>query len=441
MKVPASPPMTRTRLLSAALVPVLAAVVFAGAVLALRSGRDATPRAEAVASPLTTDGRIALAQEAIRQRPDDDLALAALAGAALDKVRESGDPSWYSRADEASRRALALAPGNPAALDAAASLAASRHDFRRALTLARRSEAAAPDRLAPIGIGADALVELGRYREGFAAIGHRLDLRPDLVSYSRASYAEELMGDRATATSLMALAVDAGRPGSEGRAWAQVQLGLLRLGSGDLAGARREMRTALAHRPGDARALAGLARVDAAAGALEAAAAGFQAALDRLPLPEYPAALAEIHLAQGRPAAARQDLALVRAMQRLLAANGVRVDLDLSLISADFSRPDAAAVARARAARAARPGVVGDDVLGWVLTRAGRCDEGHRVAQRSLRLGTRDALMLFHAGMAARCAGDRAEAAARLREALLLNPRFSVRWAPVARRALAEVAR
>ena len=48
--------------------------------------------------------------------------------------------------------------------------------------------------------------------------------------------------------------------------------------------------------------------------------------------------------------------------------------------------------------------------------------------------------MLFHAGMAAACAGHPAEAAGRLRAALALNPHFSVRWAPVARRTLAGVA-
>jgi hypothetical protein len=81
--------------------------------------------------------------------------------------------------------------------------------------------------------------------------------------------------------------------------------------------------------------------------------------------------------------------------------------------------------------------VIGDQVLGWVLTRAGRCAEGDRHATRSLRLGTRDALMLFHAGMAASCNGRPAVARQRLQAALDLNPAFSVRWAPVARRELA----
>ena len=150
----------------------------------------------------------------------------------------------------------------------------------------------------------------------------------------------------------MALAVDAGGVGTEGRAWARVQLGLLRFGGGDLAGAEREMRAALAERPGDARATAGLARVTAARGDLAGAAELYSQAIDSVPLPEYPAALAEVDEALGRADAAREDVALVGAMQRLLAANGSDVDLDTALIRADTRIPGAADIRLARRAHA-----------------------------------------------------------------------------------------
>ena len=420
---------------------LLGLVVFGVSAWALSGARGGRPAAdESASAPARTPlDEVAKAQNEVARHPRSARALADLAGASLDQVRETGDPTWYSKAEEAARRALAVDPRNADALDAMGDLANARHRFATGLSYARRSRAAVPTRFAPYGIEGDALVELGRYRDGFATVQRRLELRPDLPSYSRASYAQELQGNRAGAIRLMELAVDAGRAGSEGLAWTEVQLGLLRFGSGDLAGAERDMRRALAGRPGDARATAGLARVLAARGRLDEAAGLYRAALERLPLPEYPAALAEIELVRGRPAEVRESLAQVRTMRRMEAANGVRTDLDLSLIEADFARPGADDVGRARAARRTRPGVIGDDVLGWVLTRAGRCQEGLGYARRSLRLGTRDALMLFHAGMAAACAGRRGEAATRLRTALALNPAFSVRWAPVARRTLARV--
>ena len=427
--------------------PVLAALaalaVLAVSVVVLTLMRNSSPAASdaapTTAIPRTTEGTIAQAQATLADDPDRLSALNALAGASLDRARQTGDPSWNTTAGEAAERALEVDPKSFDALDVMGTLALTRHEFRDALVWARRSLAVAPARVAPLGVRADALIELGRYRDGFATIDRRIELRPDLPSYSRASYARELQGDRVSAIALMGLAVDVGGPGTESRAWTRVQLGLLRFGGGDLDGAEREMRRALSERPGDARATAGLAKVLAARGRPDRAAALYSRAIDRVPLPEYPAALAEIHLAQGDAAAAREDLALVGVMQKLLAANGSNVDLDISAIDADFRTPGAADIARARRGRAARPGVIGDQVLGWVLTRAGRCAEGDRLATRSLRLGTRDALMLFQAGMAASCAGHTDAARQRLSAALALNPAFSVRWAPVARRELARL--
>jgi tetratricopeptide (TPR) repeat protein len=421
---------------------VLAAVAV-GVVVALVMGhlRGEPPAsaADPAGAPRTAEGTIARAEAALADRPGDPAALSAIAEASLVRLRETGDPSWLTRADQSARKALAADPRRFTAMDVLGSLSLTRHRFAEALSWARRSLATAPGRVAPVAIAADAQIELGRYAQGFAAVQRRMELRPDLPSYSRASYARELQGDRRGAIRLMSLAVGAGALGSPDRAFAQVQLGLLRFGQGDLDGAEREMRMALAERPDDAPATAGLARVLAARGDLEGAAALYSRAIDLLPLPEYPAALADVHRALGQDAAVREDLALTEAMQQLLAANGSEVDLDVALIRADARRPTAADVALARRARLARPGVIGDQVLGWVLTRAGRCAEGDRYATRSLRLGTRDALMLFHAGMAAACAGDTASARERLSRAVELNPAFSVRWAPVARRELARL--
>jgi Flp pilus assembly protein TadD len=90
--------------------------------------------------------------------------------------------------------------------------------------------------------------------------------------------------------------------------------------------------------------------------------------------------------------------------------------------------------ARLSLAHAARPSIEADDVLAWALYRNGRREPALRHPNRAVRLGTRDALKLFHRGMIERCLGHRAEAREFLGRALALNPYFSLRWAPVARR-------
>jgi tetratricopeptide (TPR) repeat protein len=76
------------------------------------------------------------------------------------------------------------------------------------------------------------------------------------------------------------------------------------------------------------------------------------------------------------------------------------------------------------------------NALGWSLTRAGRAREGLRYMREALRLGWRDPLVLYHAGIAARDAGHPDEARRYLERALARNPRFSPLHAPRARRAL-----
>jgi Flp pilus assembly protein TadD len=88
----------------------------------------------------------------------------------------------------------------------------------------------------------------------------------------------------------------------------------------------------------------------------------------------------------------------------------------------------------ARKGYAERPSIVGDDVLAWALARNGQCREALHYSERSLRLGTKDPLKYFHRGWIAACLGNRNEARTYYGRALALSPRFSILWAPVARK-------
>ena len=121
-------------------------------------------------------------------------------------------------------------------------------------------------------------------------------------------------------------------------------------------------------------------------------------------------------------------------IRRLLVANGVRTDLETALFDVDHSLRLPQALTLARQAQRARPSIDGDDVLGWALARNGRCAEALHYSRRALRLGTLDALKLFHRGMIERCLGHQSQARAYFGRAMALNPHFSLLWSPVARR-------
>ena len=122
------------------------------------------------------------------------------------------------------------------------------------------------------------------------------------------------------------------------------------------------------------------------------------------------------------------------AIERLLAANGVRTDLETALFDVDHGIRPGRSLELARQAQSARPSIDGDDVLAWALARNGRCGEALVYSKRALRLGTRDALKYFHRGMIERCLGNHASARDWFGRALRLNPHFSLLWSPVARR-------
>jgi tetratricopeptide (TPR) repeat protein len=416
--------------------------------MAMGTGRGGAPVADAglAAAPdapapsATTDERIAILQATVRARPRRADGYTLLAGAYRQKVRETGDASYYAKAGGLVARALRLAPGDPAALTERAALEASRHDFRGALRDALAARRAAPEVDKPFGVLVDALVELGRYRAAAGALQEMVDRRPDLAAYARVSYFRELHGDLGGAAAAMRLAVSAGSGAAENTAYVQSLLGDLQLARGRVGAAALGYRHALALVPRYAPAEAGLARVESARGRLPAAIGRLRGVVARLPLPQYVVALGETELAAGRRASARRDLALVRLEQRLLAANGVNTDVDVALFEADHGSPPRA-VTLARRAWASAPSVRSADALGWALTRAGNARAGARWARRALRLGSRDSMFLYHAGIAAKAAGERSVARRRLRAALAANPRFSPLYAPRALRALREVER
>jgi cytochrome c-type biogenesis protein CcmH/NrfG len=387
------------------------------------------------AHPRTTDQLIASLQVTVRAHPGNSDEYVLLADAYMQKVRETGDAGFYRRAEGVLAIAHRLAPRDSAVYTGLGTLALARHDFRAGLANGLRAHRLAPDLVRPLGVIVDAQVELGRYGDAGRTLQRMIDEKPNLASYARVSYFRELHGDLTGAARAMQLAVDAGGAAPENVAYVQTLLGQLELVRGHLAAASRAYRLALYRFPAYAAAEAGLARVDLARGRRALGIRRLRDVVNRLPLPEYVIALGDAELAAGRGARAREDFALVRAEQRLLAANGVNTDTEIAVFEADHGSPSRA-VALARRAWASAPSVRSADALGWALTAAGRPTAGVVWARRALRLGSRDPLFLYHAGMAARAAGYRREARTYLTRALALNPHFSPLYAPRAERAL-----
>ena len=381
-----------------------------------------------------TRAEIAGLQAELRLSPHNVKALDTLGLAYQQRVRETGDPAYYGKADGILHEALGLAPRDLIATAGLGQLALSRHRFREALALGERARLISPTTAGVYGVIGDAKLELGRYGQAFAAFDRMASLKPSVASYARVSYARELLGRVSLAERAMRLAASAAVGEKEASSWTHVQLGLLYLGHARPRLALRELRSALALDPTYYVALDGMAQVQVALGRFHEALTYEQAAVDRVPMPAQVALLGDLYRATGRDRLAQRQYGLIGVIEKLLAANGVRNDLDIALFDVDHGVALEHALALARKGYAERPSIFGDDVLGWALARNGRCGEALGWSIRSLRLGTKDALKFFHRGWIEACLGNSADAARWYHRALALNPHFSILWAPTARR-------
>jgi tetratricopeptide (TPR) repeat protein len=356
--------------------------------------------------------------------PSSEAQRAATSGLVLQQqARVSGNPALYPRAEQALERALRLDPGNAPALRGLSALAASRHRFRESLALARRAQALEPGVAVVYGLIGDANLELGRYREAFAAFDRMAALRPSANVYARISYARELTGDLAGALEAMELAIDSAGAG-EPSAWTRTLTGNLLLSLRRPDEAKVRFREALAFVPGYAGALSGLADIRAANGDLEGATVLYARAAAAAPVPEFAASLGNALAQLGRQAGAERAWKRADELERLFAANGGVNLLETAEFDLNHDRNLRSALDRAQRGQAERPSIEGDHVLAWALYKNNRCAEARTVSLRSFRLGSLDVDGLYHHSLIERCLGNASAAARYLARVEALDPTY-----------------
>jgi tetratricopeptide (TPR) repeat protein len=440
-------PLGRRFRVGVAVIAIASAAALLGGTGADRGAPAQPPATLAAASPRTlaslldglstgeTASYVDRLERQVASAPWDREALILLGLAYQQRARETGDPTFLSRSGRALEAAGGILGANSLLTTGRAALALSRHRFREAAGLARQALELEADNASARGILGDAFLALGHYPQAFREYDRMAELAPGLASYARVAHARALRGRPAAAAEALVLGSEY-EAVPEHAAWALTRLGRVEFDTGDLRSAEHAYRRALARYPGYANALAGLARVDAARGRYGKAAARLERVVAALPLPEHAALLGDVEAAAGRAEAASDAYALVGVIQRLFEANGVRTDLETALFDLDHDRHLADALVRARAAYAERKSIESEDVLSWALYKNARCREALPHSERALRLGTRDALKIFHRGMIELCLGRRAKGRAFLRRALAINPHFSLLYLPVAREAL-----
>ena len=137
------------------------------------------------AQRIATDNHITYYQRLLQRNSMNPRAYYGLGDALIRKARETGDPSYFNRAEEALKKSLEINRDNAGAMRHLAYVFYSRHEFEPAAVHAGKAiEMDSTDGDA-YGILGDALMETGEYEKAEAAYGKMMQLEESLYSYSR----------------------------------------------------------------------------------------------------------------------------------------------------------------------------------------------------------------------------------------------------------------
>jgi tetratricopeptide (TPR) repeat protein len=387
---------------------------------------------------LTTEQLIRYYQERAARDPQDSVTPSLLAQTYRRQARETGDFTCYDKADAAAAASLKLHPNYlPARLTRAAVLSA-RHQFAEALRQAQAlyKESGQAEVLYVVG---DAQLELGQYAEAERTHRELHDKDVTLPVESRLARLDELKGHTDEALRLMAVAAEEETDVNGNRrsdSWYELRLGEMHWNAGHLEEAARHYEAALALNPDYPMALLFLARVRAAQGRDEEAIRLYGKAVGRYATVPALAELADLHARRGNEFLAKLNYDKI---EQAAAVGGGAYDRELALYYADHGRNLPKAVELARRDLKLRQDIYAYDTLAWALCQNGRAAEADKAMTEALKLGTRDATLFYHAGTIAYRLGDKERARGYFGHALAINPYFSTRYAPEARRLLAEL--
>lgn len=390
----------------------------------------------------TTQELIEFWRGGVVRDPYDYISLTYLGQSFMRRARETGDVADYERAEAALRKALELNPNYELALAYLASVQYVKHDFAGALQLAQRVYAFDPQAVQALATIGDAQMELGKYVEAESAYRQLLERSPSAPVYSRLSRLAWLHGQVSEALEWMERASDDAANLSlsgESAAWYQLQLGELHYHAGHADEAEKHYEQALKLFDRYYLALAGLGKVRAAQGRYAEAIELYEQAVAIIPQPELLGALGDLYTLTGQPEQAQHQYDTVQFVGKLAAINQVVYNRQLALFNDNHDQKLEEALDLTAKELTVRKDIYSYDAMAWSLYKNGRAQEAVVNIGQAMKLGTRDALIYYHAGMIYEGLGDYARARAMLSEALAINPHFDLLQSRVAQATLEKL--
>ena len=362
---------------------------------------------------------IELANRIIASKPNDYEAYNALALALSRRARETSDPAYYTKAEQALEKSFAISPGNFDGSRIHVWLLLGKHEFAAALEEGTKLNKKIPDDVMIYGFLTDANVELGKYTDAEKSAQWMLNLRgANIPSLTRAAYLRELFGDNEGAVELMEMSLQSVSPTeAEDRAWITTQIAHLKLASGKSQQAEELLQQALSEFPNYHYALGNLAKVRIQQKRYDEAVQLYRQRYNAAPHAENLYDLAEALELSGRHDQAETAFAEFEKKSLAETAKADNSNHELVLYYADYAKQPQKALDVAQRELARRQDVYTLDCYAWALYANGKYSEAQQQIQRALSVGIQDARLLRHAGEIALKTGDTVSAQRYLRQA------------------------
>ncbi len=397
-----------------------------------------------------TDSIIRFFQSKVSQDPDDFFNYDHLGVAYIQKARETGDITYYDLAAKALQKSLVLESAQPEAASATKHLATvyfAEHRFADALALTQQALELNARDISPYALLGDARTEMGEYEQAWDAFGH---LQNPMDAQSATSGVQYLLQCRESVKAFLTGApmssIDHMRRAAEisaetrmvreSVAWSQFTLGENYFQVGDYGNAKDAYEDALKTYPGYHRALAGLAKVASAQSRFVDAIELYKKASAVIPLPAYAAALGDVYAKTGNAVEAKKQYDLVEYIGRLNTFNQTVYNRELAVFYADHDIHLQQALTLARREFEVRHDIYTWDALAWALYKNSQPERAAAAMKEALRLDTKDALLLFHAGMIYERLNEHEKAQDFLQRAVALNPQFHLFFTDLAQSTL-----
>ncbi|MCW3121788.1 MAG: tetratricopeptide repeat protein [Flavipsychrobacter sp.] len=374
------------------------------------------------------------ALEAVKKDPDDLKQYIALATAFISEGRVTGNNGYYSNAavqmlDKVTTKTTANKDLVFQALSLKSAVLLNMHQFKEAAETAKQGVALNDFNAGIYGALVDANVELGNYKEAVADCDKMMSIRPDLRSYSRASYLRQIYGQNSGSIEAMKLAVGAGMPGAENTEWARTTLADLYLNNGNADSAALLYRESLVYRPNYPFAMIGMARVGKARKNYDTAIAYTKNAIGVLSEAAFVSLLADLYELKGDAAKAKETRNDVVG----LLEEGQKEEPKDAAVKHNVSREMATAYLNAGNLDKALPyaqtdlemrpeNIDANELVAWIYYLKGDYTNAKIHADKMLATNTKNANKLYEAGAIYASAGDMTKGNELMAEATKVSP-------------------